>query len=67
MVFRPCLRIKAETDMKLFDTLLLAFGVVLVIIGIYEVMAVGLLHAYSFLMGAIAIFLWFVYRKKSKA
>jgi Flp pilus assembly protein TadB len=53
--------------MKLFETLLLAFGVVLVIIGIYEVMAVGLLHAYSFLMGAIAIFLWFVYRRKSKA
>ena len=53
--------------MKLFDTLLLSVGVVLVIIGIYEVMAVGLIHAYTFLMPAIVIFLWFLYRKKSKA
>lgn len=53
--------------MNLFDSLLLSIGVVLVIIGIYEVMAVGLLHAYTFLMPAIAIFLWFVYRKRSKA
>ena len=53
--------------MKLFDTLLLALCVVLIIIGAYEVMAVGLVQAYSFLMPAILIFLWFLYRKKSKA
>lgn len=53
--------------MKLFDTLLLSLGVVLVIIGIYEVMAVGLVHAYTFLMPAVCVFLWILYRKKSKA
>lgn len=53
--------------MKLFDTLLLSIGVVFIIIGIYEVMAVGLLNAYVFLMPAIGVFLWFVYRKRSKA
>lgn len=53
--------------MNLVDTLLLSLGVVLVIIGIYEVMAADLLHAYTFLMPAIAIFLLFLYRKKSKA
>ena len=53
--------------MKLFDTLLLSLCVVLIIIGAYEVMALGLVQAYSFLMPAILIFLWFLYRKKSKA
>ena len=53
--------------MKLFDTLLLSLSVVLIIIGAYEVMALGLVQAYSFLMPAILIFLWFLYRKKSKA
>jgi Flp pilus assembly protein TadB len=54
-------------DMKLFDSLLLSIGVALVIMGIYEVMTRGLLYAYAFLMPAIVIFLWFVYRKRSKA
>jgi len=52
--------------MKLFDTLLLSMGVVLIIIGTYEVMAVGLVQAYIFLMPAIGLFLWFLYRKKPK-
>ena len=42
--------------MKLFDTLLLSLSVVLIIIGAYEVMALGLVQAYSFLMPAILIF-----------
>ncbi len=53
--------------MKLFDTLLLSVGVALVIMGIYEVMTEGLFYAYTFLMPATIIFLWFVYRKRSKA
>ena len=53
--------------MKLFDTVLLSLGVVFVIIGMYEVMAVGLGKAYIFLMLAIVLFLWFTYRKKSNA
>jgi len=54
-------------DMKLFDTLLLSIGVALVIMGIYEVMTRGLLFAYAFLMPSTVIFLWLVYRKRSKA
>lgn len=53
--------------MKLFDTVLLSLGVVFIIIGIYEVMAVGLGSAYIFVMLAITALLWFTYRKNSKA
>lgn len=53
--------------MKLFDTLLLSLGVVFIIIGTYEVMAVGLGNAYGSLMLALLLFFWFTYRKKSKA
>ena len=53
--------------MKLFDTLLLSLGVAFIIIGMYEVMAAGLGSAYIFIMLAIVTFLWFTYRKKSKA
>lgn len=53
--------------MKLFDSILLSFAVVLVIIGTYEMMAVDLFHSYAYLMPATAIFLWLVYRKKAKA
>lgn len=54
------------SSMKLFDTLLLALGVVFIIISIYEVMAVGLSLAYPYLMLALGSFFWFTYRKKSK-
>lgn len=53
--------------MKLLDTVILSAAVALLIMGIYEVMTAGLLFAYSFLMPAIVLFLWFVYRKRSKA
>jgi hypothetical protein len=53
--------------MKLFDTVLLSLGVVFIIIGMYEVMAAGLGNAYIFIMMAILSFLWFTYRKKSRA
>jgi hypothetical protein len=52
--------------MKLFDTLLLALGVVFIIISIYEVITVGLSLAYPYLMLALGSFFWFTYRKKSK-
>ena len=53
--------------MKLFDSLLLALGVAFTLIGIYEVFSIGTAHAYSFLMLATVVFLWFLYRKRSKA
>lgn len=53
--------------MKLFDTILLALGAVCIIIGIYEVMAVGLGQAYIFLMLALLLFFWFSYRKNLRA
>ena len=53
--------------MKLFDTILLSAAVALLIMGIYEVMAVGLTFAYSFLMPSIILLLWFMYRKRSRA
>lgn len=53
--------------MKLFDTLLLSLGVAFIIMGMYEVMASGLGSAYLFIMLSIVAFLWFTYRKKSKA
>lgn len=52
--------------MKLFDVILLSLSVVGMIIGIYEVMAVGLGRAYFPLMVAMLFFFWFVYRKKSR-
>lgn len=53
--------------MKLFDIILLSLGVAFIIIGAYEVMAVGLRQAYTSLMLAMLMFFWFTYRKKSKA
>ena len=53
--------------MKLFDTVLLSIAVALVIMGIYEVMTAGLMFAYSFLMPAIVLFLWYLFRKRSRA
>lgn len=53
--------------MKLVDSLILSAGVALVIMGIYEIMVSGLLPAYTFLMPATVLFLWFVYRKRRNA
>ncbi len=53
--------------MKLFDTVLISAAVALLIMGIYEVMTAGIMFAYSFLMPAIILFLWFVYRKRNRA
>ncbi len=52
--------------MKLIDTVILSLAVAFLIMGIYEVMTNGLGFAYSFLMPAIALFLWHVYRKRVK-
>jgi len=53
--------------MKLTDSLILSAAAALVIMGIYEVMVSGLLHAYIFLMPATVLFLWFAYRKRHRA
>ncbi|MCB0491782.1 MAG: hypothetical protein KDC93_05135 [Cyclobacteriaceae bacterium] len=51
--------------MKLVDILLLSLAVVFIVVGAYEVMAVGLGHAYWAIM--ISMILFFVYsiRKRS--
>ena len=53
--------------MKLSDALLISLSVAFIIIGAYEVMTVGLGMAYPSLMLALALFFWFVYRKKNRS
>jgi hypothetical protein len=50
--------------MKLVDTLLLSLAACFIIIGIYEVMAVGFGEAYWAVMIAIALFFLYTLRKK---
>jgi hypothetical protein len=50
--------------MKLIDILLLSLAAVFVIIGIYEVMALGLGHAYWAIMLSFGFFFLYMYRKK---
>ena len=50
--------------MKLIDTLILSLAVVFIIIGIYEVMTVGLGEAYWAVMLAIILFFVYTLRKK---
>ena len=49
--------------MKLVDTLILSLAVVFIIIGIYEVMAVGIGDAYWAVMIAIMLFFLYTLRK----
>ncbi|MBN8576781.1 MAG: hypothetical protein KF775_08975 [Cyclobacteriaceae bacterium] len=50
--------------MKLLDIILLSLAAFFVIIGIYETMAVGIGQAYTWVMLAALIFLFYTYRKK---
>jgi hypothetical protein len=50
--------------MKLADILLLSLAVVFIIIGIYEIMALGTGQAYWAIMLSIVFFFLYVYRKK---
>ena len=50
--------------MKLLDTLILALAVVFIIIGIYEVMAVGIGQAYWAVMLSIILFFVYTLRKE---
>jgi len=50
--------------MKLIDTLILSLAVVFIIIGIYEVMTVGIGKAYWAVMLAIILFFVYTLRKK---
>ena len=49
--------------MKLLDTIIISLAVVFIIIGIYEVMSVGLGQAYWALMLAIVLYFVYDYRK----
>jgi hypothetical protein len=50
--------------MKLMDIVLLSLAAGFVIIGIYEVMTLGLGHAYWAIMLAFGFFFIYTYRKK---
>ncbi len=50
--------------MKLFDIILLSLAAFFVIVGIYEIMAVGIGHAYWLVMMALLLFFYYTLRKK---
>jgi hypothetical protein len=50
--------------MKLIDAVLLSLAVVFVIIGIYEVMTLGVGHAYWAIMLSFGFLFLYMYRKK---
>lgn len=50
--------------MKLVDTLIFSAAVVFFIIGIYEIMTLGIGHAYWSIMLSIALFFLFTMRKR---
>jgi hypothetical protein len=50
--------------MKLFDALILSLAAFFVIIGIYEIMTVGIGQAYWLVMIATLLFFFYNYRKK---
>jgi hypothetical protein len=50
--------------MILVDVLLLSLAVVFIIVGIYEVMTVGIGHAYWAIMLSVILFFLYIYRKK---
>jgi hypothetical protein len=50
--------------MKLADILLLSLAVVFTIIGIYEIMTLGIGRAYWSVMLAVILFFLYTYRKK---
>lgn len=55
-----------NTSMKLLDIILLSLAAFFVIIGIYEIMTVGIGQAYTWIMVAVTLFLIYTYRKKGK-
>ncbi len=50
--------------MKLIDTILLSLAVVFLIIGIYEIMTLGIGHAYWSVMLSMILFFYYTMRKK---
>ncbi|MEK6783018.1 MAG: hypothetical protein AABY93_15065 [Bacteroidota bacterium] len=50
--------------MKLIDTILLSLSVVCLIIGIYEIMTMGIGYAYWSIMLSIVLFFYYTMRKK---
>ncbi len=52
--------------MKLLDYILLSLSVTFLVMGIYEVMAVGIGQAYSVLMISIVLLFVFWYRKAQR-
>lgn len=52
--------------MKLLDYILFSSAVAFLIIGIYEVMVLGVEYAYGIFMLSLALLFLFVYRKKRR-
>jgi hypothetical protein len=50
--------------MKLFDIILLSLAAFFVIVGIYEIMVVGIGQAYWLVMMALLLFFYYTLRKK---
>jgi hypothetical protein len=50
--------------MKLLDILLLSLAAAFIIMGIYEVMTVGIGGAYTYIMLSTLLFFYYTYRKK---
>lgn len=53
--------------MKLLDTLLFSLAVVFLIIGIYEIMTLGVGHAYWAIMLSVMLFFVFTLRKNKRS
>ena len=52
--------------MKLVDVLVLSFAVVFLIIGIHQIMTLGVENAYWAIMLSVALYFVFVLRKKKR-
>lgn len=50
--------------MKLIDALLLSLAAAFIIIGIYEIMTVGVEYAYTYIMLSVVLFFYYTLRKK---
>lgn len=50
--------------MRLLDVIILALSIVFLVIGVYEMVKVGIAGAYWSVMICVALFFWYTYRKR---
>lgn len=58
------LKLKKIPDMRLFDTILLSLAIGFFIIGVLQLMTVGMLNSYWIFMLSIILLGWYQLRKK---